>query len=482
MSLLIKALDKAQEAKAQTAKVTQTEQVKLEDLQAGNQLALEDDATPANVASAKLAAANALEMELAPVSNKSAPAVSSSAENNPDIFSITSTFRPNELTSTSKKSATSKASAKSAANVFAAKRIESNNRNTVLALIAGVGLCALLAVAAYFYLLMDKTPDFIVAKPAAVLPEALPATSESALDSMPPVNPTDLSAQAIAESASEKQSAPITFAETETVTQTEKPSNKKQNTQLFNNESLTENEVIQDEMMIEKTAKVQSSQFSQANQPKQNASKVVEIEEIASKSASIQVSKTKPELGVNPILMDAFNAYNVGNDAVASKLYRQVLQRDLRNVDALMGLGAIAQRQGRVADANGWYAKVLEVEPRNTLVTSVILDSQPQNDAASNESRIKNMLAKQPDDANLHATLGNFYADSNQWSAAQQAYFDAYRLNASADNAFNLGVSLDQLGKPKLALPYYQHALQLSQSTASKIDKVALEARIMAIQ
>lgn len=481
MSLLIKALDKAQDAKAQTAKETQTQQAKQEGLQADSQVALEATA-PANVASAKLAAANALEMELAPVSNKSAPAASSSAENNSDIFSITSTFKPNELTSTSKKSATSKASAKSAANVFAAKRIESNNRNAVLALIAGVGLCALLAAAAYFYLFMDKEPDFIVAKPAAILPEALPATSESALESQPPINAADLSAQSIAESAAEKQTAPITFAETETLIQTVKPSNKKQNTQVFNNENLTENEVMQDEMRIEKSAKVQSSQLSSANQPKQNASKVVEIEEIASKSASIQVSKTKPELGVNPILMDAFNAYNVGNDAVASKLYRQVLQRDLRNVDALMGLGAIAQRQGRVADANGWYAKVLEVEPRNALATSAILDSQPQNDVASNESRIKNMLAKQPDDANLHATLGNFYADLNQWPAAQQAYFDAYRLNASADNAFNLGVSLDQLGKPKLALPYYQRALELSQSTASKIDKVTLEARITAIQ
>ncbi len=372
MSLLIKALDKAQEAKAQSAKVAQSEQVKLEDVQADGQLALESDAAPANVASAKLAAANAIEMELSPVSNKGTQAVSSSAEDNADIFSITSTFKLNELAA-SKTSATSKASAKSAANVFAAKRIESNNRNTTLALIAGVGLCALLAVAAYFYLFMDKEPDFIVAKPAAILPEPLPAMNAEAL-----------SAQSIADSVAEKQSAPITFAENETVTQTEKPGNKKQNTQAFNNESLTENEVMLDEMMAEKKAKVQSSQFSSASQPKQNASKVVEVEEIASKSASIQVSKTKPELGVNPILMDAFNAYNVGNDAVASKLYKQVLQRDLRNVDALMGLGAIAQRQGRVADANGWYAKVLEVEPRNALATSAILDSQPQNDVASN--------------------------------------------------------------------------------------------------
>jgi uncharacterized protein HemY len=91
------------------------------------------------------------------------------------------------------------------------------------------------------------------------------------------------------------------------------------------------------------------------------------------------------------------------------------------------------------------------------------------------------MLAKNPNDANLHVALGNLYAEQNQWPAAQQAYFDAYSLNGSADNAFNLAVSLDQMGKPKLALPYYQRALAQASST-SGIDKAALEARIAAIQ
>jgi uncharacterized protein HemY len=81
----------------------------------------------------------------------------------------------------------------------------------------------------------------------------------------------------------------------------------------------------------------------------------------------------------------------------------------------------------------------------------------------------------------LHVALGNLYAEHNQWALAQQAYFDAYSLNASAENAFNLAVSLDQMGKPKLALPYYQHALALLANN-SNIDKAALEARIAAIQ
>jgi uncharacterized protein HemY len=158
-----------------------------------------------------------------------------------------------------------------------------------------------------------------------------------------------------------------------------------------------------------------------------------------------------------------------------------VLQRDVRNVDALLGLGAIATRQGRDADANGWYGKVLEVDPRNSMAQAAMLDNQPQGNEANSESRIKNMLAKNPNDANLHVALGNLYAEQSQWPAAQQAYFDAYSLNTSADNAFNLAVSLDQMGKPKLALPYYQRALEQASSTSS-IDKAALEARIAAIQ
>ena len=210
-------------------------------------------------------------------------------------------------------------------------------------------------------------------------------------------------------------------------------------------------------------------------------------ESIASPSAFINVSKTKSEAaGVNPVLMSAYEAYNAGDDAKAQKLYKQVLQRDVRNVDALLGLGAIASRQGRDADANGWFGKVLELDPRNSMAQAALLDSnlqsnQAQGNETNNESRIKNMLAKQPDDANLHVALGNLYAEQNQWPAAQQAYFDAYSLNGSAGNAFNLAVSLDQMGKPKLALPYYQRA-QAQASATSNIDKAALEARITAIQ
>ncbi len=205
------------------------------------------------------------------------------------------------------------------------------------------------------------------------------------------------------------------------------------------------------------------------------------------------VSRT-PAAGVDPTLLAAYQAFSRGDDAAAQKQYRQVLQADVRSIDALLGMAAIALRQGRYADARGWYQKVLEIEPKNSTALSALANTQIGNDAtdansaasdfSATESRIKNLLAQQPEAASLHAALGNLYAAQNQWPLAQAAYFNASRFAPNiADYAFNLAVSLDQLGKSELALAQYQRALSLLNSAgASNLDRAQLEARIQALQ
>ncbi len=200
--------------------------------------------------------------------------------------------------------------------------------------------------------------------------------------------------------------------------------------------------------------------------------------------ATLQLTSRTPVASVDPILLSAYQAFNRGDDVSAQQQYRQVLQRDVRNIDALLGMAAIAQRQEREADAIGWYQKVLEIEPRNTIAQSAIVRSQVNGDVIGAESHIKNLLAQQPEAANLHATLGNLYAEQNKWASAQEAYFNASRFAPnSADYAFNLAISLDQLGKSSLALAQYQRALALLNSSgASTPDKAQLETRIQALQ
>lgn len=203
-----------------------------------------------------------------------------------------------------------------------------------------------------------------------------------------------------------------------------------------------------------------------------------------SKHSPVRLISKAPLAGVDPTLLSAYQAFNRGENTAAQQQYRQVLQRDVRNVDALLGMAAIAQRQGRDADAAGWYQKVLEIEPRNTIAQAAIISPQANVDAVGSESRIKSMLALQPEAANLHAALGNLYAEQNQWPLAQEAYFNASRFAPNnADYAFNLAISLDQLGKSNLALKQYQRALELlNKSGASSPDRAQLEARIKALQ
>ncbi len=188
--------------------------------------------------------------------------------------------------------------------------------------------------------------------------------------------------------------------------------------------------------------------------------------------------------GIDPILLSAYQAFVRGEDASAQRQYRQVLQQDTLNIDALLGMAAIAQRQGREADAQGWYQKVLEIEPKNSIAQTAILTTQNSSSQGNEESRIKSMISQQPDDANLHAALGHLYARQNQWTFAQEAYFNASSLAPkNADYAFNLAISLDQMGKSGLALTQYQRALDLlNKSGGTSPDRAQLEARISKLQ
>lgn len=198
----------------------------------------------------------------------------------------------------------------------------------------------------------------------------------------------------------------------------------------------------------------------------------------------VQVTRNTPEPAINPHLLEGYNAFQRGDDVAAQRAYRNVLQTDIRNIDALLGMAAIAARQSRVQDAAGWYARVLEIEPRNSFAQAAMASLMGQLDPVSNETRLKNMIAQQPDAAHLHASLGHLYVTQQLWPQAQQAYFEAHRLDArNPEHAYNLAISMDHMGKPALALQYYQLARSLAmQSPSPALDLATLEARIQQLQ
>jgi Flp pilus assembly protein TadD len=186
-----------------------------------------------------------------------------------------------------------------------------------------------------------------------------------------------------------------------------------------------------------------------------------------------------PVASVNEGVLSGYQAYEAGDDAAATRYYRQATQQEPRNVDAWLGLAAVAHRQGKLDEAAAYYGRVLELDPRNPTAQAGVAAVGVQADPSATESRLKNLLAQQPEAANLYAALGNFYAEQGQWPSAQQAYFQAFHFDPkNAEYAFNLAVSLDQMGKGDLALTHYQRALELLPREGGGVDRAQLESRI----
>lgn len=367
------------------------------------------------------------------------------------------------------------ANQKTAAKVFVANQAvkSASSKYALLALGVAGALILWLGLQGYTYIKTLLAPAVVTVKPAATLPPAGATAETAGLEQPVPNTEERLSAEAQVPAAVSSNSPSV--AETPIAASTQ---NTADHTNAFSggsnsNSPAPAKTLSNNDLMAERAAVANTV----AKRP------AIESAGVAATEAFKVTSKT-PSPGVDPTLLAAYKAYTRGEDSIAQQQYRLVLQKDVRNIDALLGMAAIAQRQGRHADAMGWFQKVLEIEPRNSIAQSSIIGNQSDNDMIASESRLKSMLASQPGGAHLHAALGNLYAEQNQWTLAQEAYFNASRFSPNnADYAFNLAISLDQLGKADLALKQYQRALELlNQSGAGSPDRAQLEARIQALQ
>jgi len=360
-----------------------------------------------------------------------------------------------------------------AANVFEAKQTNHSANTSSLAWIAGLALLALMTIGGYFYYQLHHINSAPVNNPEQQALASVNQDAETTTVVTTPASPETPAETPVPNVATEPQVPVLSDNQTVLADNDAKLAASQDHLPMVGDDTLKATK-----RSTESHASTSVTKRAQKIEPKSPLSFGAPI---ASESVSIQVSSGKKSVGINPNLVNAYNAYNNGQDSEAQALYKKVLKQDTRNVDALLGLGAIADRQGRLSDAQGWYQKVLELEPRNAIALAAFYDYQQADE--NTVAHFKNLIANEPNNAHLHAGLGNLYAEQNQWPDAQQAYFEAYRLDPSSENTFNLAVALDQMGKPSLALPYYQQALALSNGQANNvIDTSILQQRISAIQ
>ncbi|MEK7360909.1 MAG: tetratricopeptide repeat protein, partial [Pseudomonadota bacterium] len=195
------------------------------------------------------------------------------------------------------------------------------------------------------------------------------------------------------------------------------------------------------------------------------------------------ITITPARVQADPVLESAYQAYNAGDLARARDDYQQVLRSNPDNRDALLGLAAVETQAKRYDVADRFYTRLLELDPRDAHAQAGLIGLRGQVDPLAAESRLKNMIAAQPEASFLHFTLGNQFAAQERWAEAQQAYFNAYAGdNENADFAYNLAISLDQMHQTKPALEYYRRALALAGNRAASFDKSQVSKRVSQLE
>ncbi|MBL8398332.1 MAG: tetratricopeptide repeat protein [Candidatus Accumulibacter sp.] len=192
---------------------------------------------------------------------------------------------------------------------------------------------------------------------------------------------------------------------------------------------------------------------------------------------------TNPRAGADPSLEAAYKAWHANRLDEARRLYEQILRHDPRNVDALLGVAAIAARQGQSDRAQQLYLRVLEADPGDVTAQAALINLRGQSDGGHGESRLRTLLASQPESPALHFALGNVFARQQRWKEAQQAYFQAYTLEPdNADYLFNVAVSLDHLRQDKLAAQYYRLALDAAEKGRGVFERSLATRRLAELQ
>lgn len=199
-------------------------------------------------------------------------------------------------------------------------------------------------------------------------------------------------------------------------------------------------------------------------------------------SSAIKITKSRrPDL-VDPDITGAYRAYQGGDYRRAERLYRTVLSRQPEQRDALLGMAAVAARHGHTEQAQRYYGRLLQINPRDSVAHAALSGLQGAAGQELSESKLKLLLDETPQAGQIHFSLGNLYARQGRWAEAQEAYFKAFGTESrNPDYVFNLAVSLDRMGQAKTAVGYYRQALVLADRLPVNFNTSQVLSRIQAL-
>ncbi len=167
---------------------------------------------------------------------------------------------------------------------------------------------------------------------------------------------------------------------------------------------------------------------------------------------------------ISETLQLAEQYHHAGEVAKAESLYRQVLQVQPNNADALHLLGLLAYQTKRHEEAEALINQAIAINP----VAAIFYNNlgnvyRDQGKLSQATECFRQALRLEPNFPQAYNNLGNVQAGAGQFTEAVSCYQQALVLNPNYLNVYsNLGVVLGQMGKFVEATECYQRALTLN--------------------
>ncbi len=191
-----------------------------------------------------------------------------------------------------------------------------------------------------------------------------------------------------------------------------------------------------------------------------------------------QIQRSMLNAAVDADVMRGYKALGQNQFAQAREAYSQVLANNPTQRDALLGIAYAHQALGNTDQAISTLRRLVELYPRDSDGLSALY-LIGGGDLVAEETRFKQLLDRSEHPAAVHYTLGVLYFDQNRYGEAERAFSRAAALSPNQpDYAYNLALTLDQLGRSRDAARQYVVALNLANQTSAIFSRDLARARL----
>ena len=174
------------------------------------------------------------------------------------------------------------------------------------------------------------------------------------------------------------------------------------------------------------------------------------------------------EISVKLDLQRAVLLHQSGQLQQAATIYKQVLDIDPENGDALHLLGLVSHQSGQSATAITLIKRALKISPNQHDFLCNLADILRESGQFKEAARVyQYVIQLQPESAEMYTVLGLTLKDAKQFEGAVQAYHQAIRINPVYDDVYShLGNVLQEQGKLEESIQAYYQAIELNSGHA----------------